>query len=297
MPTPTSRGPTDRRCRWIAPSGSLGDALVLSGVLRAGHAGTGEQFGVVRCQPCSSLFIGHPAVTSIAAVDRGGTAIQPTDYWRLPFAGRCSIRPYDRLSVLLFDQVLGDGLPWAPLAEEDVARLPGLPFRLSPILVGAGVESPREEWPRDRWAKLVRRIAAETPLPIVQAGMVRQPPLPGALNVSGRLSPRLLLALVAHSQAILTVDPFLTQAGRMSSVPTVNILGPTSPAARGCADQVNVYSPAPCTISCLDAGRDDTPQPCPMSPTCLSGIGVDQVFAAFSGSILPSLEPGRALLA
>lgn len=296
MPTQTSRGPTDGGLRWLAPGGGLlGDGLVLSGVIKAGFEATGERFGVVRSQPFSSIFIGHPAVATIASVDMAGATLQTIDYWNSALTGFEMAGPYQRLSRMLFGQVHGDCRPWAPVTSDDQAQLKGLPFSMAPILVGPVSESPRREWPRAKWVELVSRIAAVTSAPIVQAGMVAVSPLPGAFNVAGRLPLRLLLALVMRSQAVVTVDSLMTHAGSMAGVPTVNIYGPQSPGINGYDDQINLYSTGPCLGPCLDGSRDDFKTPCPMAEPCIPGIGTDLVFEAFVQRVLPSIDAGRPL--
>lgn len=286
MPTVTLITGFDRTLRWIAPAGNLGDALLLSSLLRAWHERTGEGFGLVRMRPYSSLLRGHPAVAQLASADALGLPLQRTDYWALPFSGKkAELRPWARLSLLLFGEVMEELRPWAPLDAEDLATLDGLPLPDAPVLVAPGSDSPRMEWPSERWDGLARELARQTSRPPVQVGVTRQKPVAGALNLSGKLRPRALLALAGRARLVLSVDPFLTQAAAMHGTPAVNLFGPTSSRLHGPPGQTHLDHTGDCAAPCLDTDREARNAPCPERRFCLGEIAVAAVLGAVEATL------------
>lgn len=299
MPTETVRRSFDRRLRWLAPTGNLGDALLLSSVLQAGHERTGEKFGLLRAQPYASLFRGHPAIEQIAAVsvDVGQVPLLRTDYWSFSFASAAgSGRPFDRLSLMIYGELLGPERLWAPIAAEDVRALAGLPFAEAPVVLASGTDAPRKEWPAAHWAQLARELAAYWKGPIVLVCPVPQAPVPGTFNLSGKLNPREVLALLHRAQACVTVDPFVTCGAAMAQLPAVTLFGATSSQRYGFDGQVVLESSSPCPGPCLDESRADCSTPCPKPLHCLSQVRPERVLEVFLEKVLPRLAPGRPLL-
>ena len=297
MPTRTVRS-FDRSLRWLAPCGHLGDALLLSSVVHAGFEKNQVRWGVLRVQPLTSLFIGHPGVAEIAVADAGQAAIQRTDYWNLPFSNHPkSLRPFDRLSLMLFGKVIAEERLWAPELPGDEAALRGLPFTAAPLLVAPGSDSPRKVWPPAMWRELADRLHELTKVPIVQVGPMQTPTIAGTLNVSGTLGIRQLLALIARSQAVVSVDPFVAAAAGMHGIPTLNLFGATSPDYGAYRGQASLCDTGPCAQACLDFDRADSPVTCPKVPHCMTQIGVGLVLEKLREVILPGLTPDRPLLA
>lgn len=263
--------------RWVHPSHQLREALVLSSVLRAGHVLTGERFGLVRSQPCSTLFSAHPAIARIAIPGPGATVI----FSEAPADER---RPFARLALALFGRELAEQAPWLAARAEDVEALRGLPFDSSPVLLAPGGDDALQCWPASYWVELGARLAERLEAPVVVAGHRRLPGPQGTINVSGKLSPRELVALVGRSQACISVDGFISSAARLHAVPTLALFGPRAPELDGFEGQIQVQALGQCEGPCGAGGRCSQPQ------RCLAGLLPQTVLGLFDAHLAPKIQ-------
>jgi hypothetical protein len=268
----------DARIRWVLPSGNLGDALVLSGVLRNGLEARGERFGIVRVPPFTSFFMRHPAVAQIATPPDPAQPVLRTDHWAVEVPPAVASRPFTRLSHMIFGCVMGEDRPWADVTSDDRAALSGLPLSRAPVLLCPGADPTDDGWPLDRWADLAERLRASTAAPIVLAGHIRQARIPGTTNVSGLLSPRQVLALVERAQACIGVDPFISVAGRMFGAPALSLY-----------DVAGVPSDIRRDLARREAAGGAAPR--------LSALSVEEVFTRARDEILGSVDEGRPFAA
>lgn len=262
----------DKSLRWVLPSGNLGDALLLSAVLKAGHEARGEKFGLVRVPPHTSFFMGHPAVAQIAALRNPSHPVLRTDYWNAQLPASVGSSPYARLSHMLFGAVVGEDRPWAEIGAEDRAPLAGLPFTRAPLLLAPEAEEKPDRWAADRWAELASRLAAVTKAPIVVAGRMKTR-VQGVVSVASLLPPRQLVALVERSQAVIGVDPFLAQAARMVGTRSLSLY-----------DVAGI----PADVRGNKGASDGAPR--------LASLSVEDVFARVRDTILPNVDGERPLL-
>lgn len=298
MLTRTARRPLDPDVRWILPAGTLGDALVLSAVLRTGFERTGERFGLVRMKPYTSLFMGHPAISEISTPDPATSRVIRTDIWNAQTSPELAgARPFTKLCVSIFGTDWPETAPWAPLVPEDDAPVDALGLRVAPIVLANGAETVRHEWPERTWSALAGRLAGHG-VPLVQVGPSPTAGLKGALNLTGLLQPRSVLALVRRSQACVSVDPFVTAAARMFDVPTLAIYGPTDPATVGFDGQLNVHRLGKCPGPCLAThARDVKPGPCPEPEFCMEQLRAEEVDGLFAAHLADKVSAARAFRA
>jgi hypothetical protein len=214
--------------RFLRPSGHLGDALVLSALLRARNASRGERFGIVRMSPFTPIFVDHPAVAAIGSPARGDE-IADTDHWTWGSPRGGPARAFGKLSVRLFGEELPEEPPWCPSAPRDAEKLRWLVDRVAPVLLAADVTGARRGTPGIDWSGLAVRIRERWRVPALQVALEPRPPIDGTHNVTGRLAPRELVALVSRSQAVVAADPFVIAAASAASVPAIALLG-TEPA-------------------------------------------------------------------
>jgi hypothetical protein len=268
----------DARLRWVLPSGNLGDTLLLSAVLRAGGEARGERLGMIRIPPYTSFFMRHPAIAQIATPASAEQPVLRTDHWAVTVPPGARSSAYARLSHMIFGCLIGEDRPWAEITPEDRAALRGLPFPHAPVLLCPAADPPGDGWPLERWAELSGRLRAATGAPIVLAGHLRQPRVSGAINVSGILQPRQILALVERAQAVIGVDPFLAEAARMSGTAALSLY-----------DVAGIPRDIRSTLTANEGGADGS--------TRLASLSVEEVFGRVRDVILPSVEGGRPLVA
>jgi hypothetical protein len=225
--------------KFVRPSGHLGDALVLSAVLRARHVRCGDLFRIVRCSPFTPIFVGHPAVALIASPGPHDVVAE-TDHWawRSPEAG--SPRAFGKLSAALFGDDMREEAPWCPLTERDGERLRSMPERIAPVVLANDSSAARRPGGAVAWSELARRIRDRWRVPVVQVGMGRRPAIDRTTNVSGNLTARELVTLVSLSQAVIASDPLVIAAASAGSVPAIALIGSESPQAIGFPGQLSV---------------------------------------------------------
>ncbi len=101
-----------------------------------------------------------------------------------------------------------------------------------------------KRWPLPRWATLARRVATDDDVHLVVFGSRDEAPLRHALIEASGLPPSaigeapegpvlLTAAAIGHLSAFVCGDTLLTHVAAAMRVPTVEIVGPTDPAATG----------------------------------------------------------------
>lgn len=254
--------------RFVRPRGHLGDALLLSAVLRAGHAASGERVGIVRAAPYTPIFSGHPAVALLGRPGPGDEVID-AEPWIWPDSGSAPERAFTKLSRRLFGAPIPETPPWWPEQPEDSARLRWLPSPIAPVLLADDASSARLPGASVDWSPLAARIRERWRVPVVQVGLAKRAALDQATNLSGQLTARELAALARRSQAVIAADPLVIAGAAAGGVAAIALLG-------GGRVELEAF-PGQLAIQQLD----DAP------------VEVANLFDARLGA---ALDPGRALL-
>jgi heptosyltransferase-2 len=172
-----------------------------------------------------------------------------------------------------------------PYRWREVASMKGSEEPYAVFAVGAEYGSAKM-WPLERYAALAERIAERFGTGIVAVGAAAEAPhivrLIEAASVpirsaAGDLRPGELLAVLRGASLVVGNDSGPVHIAAAMGRPAVAIFGSTSPAwtaPRGAA--VRIVSR---TIDCAPCFRRACPDG---DPRCLTGVGVDDVFAAVS---------------
>ena len=102
----------------------------------------------------------------------------------------------------------------------------------------------------------------------------------GAYNLLGLTTPRQLISLLPHFDAIVTSDNFIMHAAHLCHVPAVVLWGPSSHLVYGYEGQAHFQATPECLSSagCIGAGKGlvyDTP--CPEPVHCMEKFNMDEV--------------------
>lgn len=270
--------PTDQTT-WINPLGGLGDALMLSGVLKLSlDYFPSRRYHLVRRTKYHAILEGHPAIDRVGFPPDGATIID-SGYWSRPEYGK--LRAF---------QVLA-GIFGLPLPVEETLYLPGipervplfdrLPFERRTVLIAQASDSPRKEMAIGYWEELTGLLTAAGCF-VIQAGRHKDRHIRGAYSLLGLTTPRELAALVGRCQAVVTSDSFIMHAARLMSVPAVVLWGPTTHEVYGYAGHLHLSAAEACPQrqECIGTSENRYQSLCHLGPAvhCLNRIGVQRIY-------------------
>lgn len=275
---------------WINPVGGLGDALMLSGVLKQVIERNPERkFNLIVRTKYPALLEGHPAIVRIGHPP-AGAAIARTDYWSRPGFGSPDRRAYQLMAEMFdLEPPVAEQLfvPW-PLADDPllVAQLPQEPVK---VAIGPSSESPRKQLDARRWEDLVA-LLRRAGIGVAQFGKRHDRYIRGAYNFLGITTPRQMISVLHHFDAIVTSDSFLMHAAHLRSVPAVVLWGPTDHRIYGYAGQIHLQSvpPGDCAASCI--GPDHVANyntECPLGAAhCMNQLDAQAIFETVRDRVL-----------
>jgi|GEM_PF-337551 len=269
---------------WINPIGGLGDALMLSGVLKAAvDQDPKRTFKLIARSQFVSVFSGHPALTEIGHPEPG-SAVIATAYWDDPDFRSGQMRAFQVLARLF-------GLP-TPVEERlyladnrgpDPALIDRIPLRDKNILIAPSAGTPRKEMPYDMWEELVRRLIDEG-FGVIQPGTAASRHIRGAYNLRGILSVPEAARLPGHVDAVITSASFFMHAAHLCGTPAVVLWGPTDHRQYGYEGQAHLQAHRTCDpeTPCIRSGRGPGyGTPCPMGPDhCMRRHDINAIFSS-----------------
>lgn len=273
--------------RWINPLGGLGDALMVSSVLKqASERFPTRQYNLVTRTKYREILEGHPAIRTIGHPPPGAKFIS-TDYWRHEDFGRPGARAYQILARIFgLEPPVEERLyvPWEPV--EDPSTLARLPRQAVNVLICQSSDSPRKQMAVDRWEALVSLLKMEG-FGVVQVGRSQDRYVRGAYSLLGLTTPRQLISLLRHFDVVITSDNFLMHAAQVCGTPAVVLWGPTDPATYGYPGQIHLQARRDCDFpdSCIDIAHADLyPTICPRGPKhCMNTIDLETIHRAVLG--------------
>jgi len=229
---------------WICPSGSYGDILMLSGVLKQSMEQDPKQkYCLVRRAMYSDLLNGHPAFRKVGYPPRHATVVT-TEYWLKEKPGAGNKRPYQILARQF-------GLP---TPTKEILYLPGsldedkllqdfIPAEGRKIIVIAPSSvNPRKMAKPSLWQTVVEGLKHKG-IMVVQAGQKDDIHIKGAYSLLGLTTPRQLVSLLAKSDVVISVDNFVMHAAHLIGKPAIIIWGPTRSKVHGYTDQISIQCP------------------------------------------------------
>ncbi len=242
---------------WIDPIGGLGDALMVSSVLKqVFDKYPSRKYCLVERTKYREILEGHPAIERIGYPPPDAVFVS-TAYWRHVDFGLPGARPFQVLGRLFGLQPPLEEKLFAPWTiEQDPFLDERIPWKRSNILICPASESPRKQMSIDRWENLVTMLR-EMNIGVIQAGRLEDPYVRGAYSLLGMTTPRLLTGLLGRFDAVITVDNFVMHAAKLCGVPAVVLWGPTDHRVYGYSGHVHLRAEKTCDEypgGCIGAG-------------------------------------------
>lgn len=265
---------------WINPLGGLGDALMLSGILKLSLENFPERhYNLIRRTKYHGILDGHPAIAHVGYPPKESTIIG-TDYWARPEYGK--ERAFQVLAGIF-------GLP-LPVEErlymtgipDDDPLFADIPFGAKNILIAPASDSPRKEMACSYWEELTERLVSDGCF-VMQVGKQRNRHIRHAWSLLGLTTPRQLAALVKRCDLVITPDNFIMHLAHLQNVPAVVIWGPTTALVYGYAGHTHLRAMPECPeqAGCIGPNNGNNyASLCHLGPMehCMNRIGVDTVY-------------------
>ncbi len=274
---------------WINPLGGLGDALMLSGVLKLAHERNPKRrFNLIRRTKYPSILAGHPAIQT-AGHPPEGASILGTDYWEEPM-GPGPGRAFQILARRIgLEGPVPERLYLPGPREEDPLLHGHIPWGDPTVLIAPASDSPRKVMHLLHWRRLVAELKAMGAV-VLQAGRRRDVYIPGAHSLLGLTTPRQLVSVLARCQLVVTSDNFIMHAAHLAGVPAVVLWGPTESEVYGYEGQCHLKAAGNCPdfATCLGPHTGNYGHPCPHGPEghCMNHIGDDVILRAVKDRLL-----------
>lgn len=267
---------------WINPVGGMGDALMLSGVLKMVHDRDPQRrYNLVRRTAYQDILENHPAIAEIGYLPKDAEMTHMT-YWSMGQLGPGEQRPF---------QILARAFGLTTPVEEKLF-LPGdipddrelfdfLPWGKRNVVICPTSASPRKEVPAAHWTELVQRLADDNVL-VLQVGRDGETRVRGAYSLLGLTKPRELVALLRRADAVVTCDNFIMHAAHLTGTPAVVAWGPTDHEVYGYPEQMHLQPPRDCPERdmCIGParGHEAYASPCPRERQCTAEISADSLY-------------------
>lgn len=274
---------------WINPIGGLGDALMISSVLKqASERFPQRKYNLVDRTKYREILQGHPAIGQIGHPPPGAKFIG-TDYWYHEEHQRPGARAYQVLARIFgLETPIEERLyvPWE--FTDDPILMARIPWSRKNVLICQSSNSPRKQMSVDRWQALVGMLAAAG-IGVVQAGKLGDDYVRRAYSLLGLTTPRQLVSLLGHFDAVVTSDNFVMHASRLRDVPAVVLWGPTDHKIYGYDQQIHLQAEPDCSYpgGCIRPGIARAyPTDCPSgSAHCMNTLSVEAIGAAVMAAL------------
>jgi ADP-heptose:LPS heptosyltransferase len=268
---------------WINPIGGLGDTLMISSVLRhVFQAFPDRKYNLVERTKYRAILEGHPTINLIGHPPSSATFLS-TDYWCHENFTKPGARAYQILATMFGLETPVEERYYVPWEPEEVPILTArIHWRPRNVIVCKSSDSPRKQMLMVKWERLVAKLSADN-IGVIQVGRIRDPYIRGSRSLLGLTTPRQLVGMVRHADAVVSSDSFLMHAAHLCGVPAVVLWGPTDHRVYGYRDHTHILATVTCdhAPSCIGTGKINTYQAiCPYEPHCMNTIEVEDIYAA-----------------
>ncbi|MBN2523067.1 MAG: hypothetical protein JXB24_07310 [Bacteroidales bacterium] len=268
---------------WIHPTGSYGDILMLSGVLKQCYDTNPKiKYNLVRRSVYSSLLEGHPAIKKTGHPPKNATIIT-TDYWTKEKLGKGNQRPYQIIARLFGIQTPAEEKLYLPviLDEDSILQkfIPSDGKKTAIIAPSSG--SPRKIMKSSIWQDCVEQLKSKG-IFVIQVGQKNDTYIKGAYSLLGLTDLRQLISLLNTSDVILSVDNFVMHAAHMIGKPSIVVWGPTNSKIYGYSEQIHIQCSANhCELrnECLEYELEKNfDLPCPLKENhCMNKVPLEMI--------------------
>jgi ADP-heptose:LPS heptosyltransferase len=284
---------------WISPYGGLGDALMLSGVLKQVIDRHPEKrFNLITRTKYGHLLSGHAAIDMVGHPPDSAVVIH-ADYWSTEEYTQKGGRAYQVLASLF-------GLP-TPIVEllhvpweyeDDPFLMSLLPPGGRKIAISPSTDSPKKQWPIAKFEELTAQLVHEGSV-VCQFGRMNDPYVRGSHSLLGLTSPRQAISLLRHFDCVITQDSFFMHAAHLLNIPAVVMWGGTCSKVYGYAGQHHLSPVRKCSYGqgCImeatespyaDICRDE-------DGFCMQDIAVEDVMGAVQDVVGAAIRRGAGL--
>jgi ADP-heptose:LPS heptosyltransferase len=202
------------------------------------------KFNLVERTKYWPILKGHPAIANVGNPPPGAEFIG-TAYWEHEDY-RAGKRAYQVLAGMFGLETPADErlfVAWE--FEDDPVLIKALPHNATSVVVCQSSDSPRKQMSIRRWESLVAMLS-RIEIGVVQVGRARDPYIRGTYNCLGLTSPRQLISLLRHFDAVITSDSFVMHAAKLCETPAVVLWGPTKHSIYGYSGHTHLQSAAKC---------------------------------------------------
>jgi ADP-heptose:LPS heptosyltransferase len=141
----------------------------------------------------------------------------------------------------------------------------------NPIIINITSQtSSNQNWPKANWEKLILEMPDYT---FIQLGIESEEIISGAVDLRGKTSIRISIAMLKYACSFVGVVSFLAHASATVGIPGVVLFGPSTPIIWGHPNNINLFKNLPCS-PCIDLLRHAK---CPYGCVCMSSITVEDV--------------------
>ncbi|MEE9213743.1 MAG: SPASM domain-containing protein [Thermodesulfobacteriota bacterium] len=267
---------------WINPIGGLGDTLMISGVLKqVSEKHPSRKFNLVARTKYRPLLEGHPAITHIGHPPPEARFIS-TNYWNHKDYLLPEKRAYQILARIFgLKTPVKERLyvPWELHDDPVLMRL--IPWKQHNVLICQSSDSPRKQMGIERWESLVAMLNKDK-IGIVQAGKMKDRYVRGTYSLLGLTTPRHLISILRHFDAIVTADSFIMHAAHLCGVPAVVLWGPTDYRVYGYSKQIHLQAKIDCEYpgGCIRTDHGNLYHiDCPKGPAhCVDTLQLETIY-------------------
>jgi ADP-heptose:LPS heptosyltransferase len=268
---------------WIYPCGTLGDVLMLSGVLKQCIDRNPQQkYNLIRRALYADLLNGHPAFALAGHPPKDATVVT-SDYRLMETPGPGSKRPYQILARKFGLRTPVQEILYLPgLQDEDTLLHDFISSDNRKIAVIApSSANPRKMTGPAIWLNIVEELKRKGVM-VIQVGEKEDMYVKGSYSLLGLTTPRQLISLLAICDCVIGVDNFVMHAAHLIGKPAVILWGPTRSKVYGYSGHIAIQCPVRhcklrnhCPEPASSTGKFS---PCPLKDRhCMNLISPDTV--------------------
>ena len=268
---------------WINPIGGLGDALMISGVLKLAYDRFPEKkYNLAVRTTYQSILKGHPAIASVGYPPVNADIIG-TDYWAKEDIGPGMQRAFQILARIFGLQTPVEEILYYPgEIKLDPILEAAIPWGKKNIVISPSSNSPRKMMHTEIWDELVSNLTDEGNC-VIQIGKMREVKIKKTYSLLGVTTPQDVISLVKKADLVITSDNFIMHAARLTGTPAIVLWGPTSPEIYGYDNHVHLHSDIICAdyaSNCLGKNNPlnyEISCPYPVKNRCMNQINFKKI--------------------